>query len=63
MRLADSANLAMRIAVIAPSRYRIALQRGLCPHVFLEGIEAMQLSLDPNCCRAVVPGRFVPVRA
>ena len=39
MRLADGANLAMRIAVIALSRYGIALQHGLCPHVFLKGVE------------------------
>ncbi len=42
MRLADGADLAMRMAMVAPAWNSVALQCGLCADVLLERIETMQ---------------------
>ena len=53
MRFADGANLAMRIAMIAPSGNRVSLQIRLRTHILLESIEAMQRIAETNLLEAI----------
>ena len=51
--LAQCADLAMRVAVVAPARNGVALQRGFRPYVLLESIEPVQRIVGTQLCGAV----------